>query len=281
MPTRKGYVMVCALIKEAIAPFFAAPNDGVLDDEALYGMKVEIIESFNNGWARIRTPYRYESCVEEKFLLRDKDATAAWETADKRVVLQAFADVLDAPKVQGKHIISLTRGALIRLLSLPEKPGGWAKVGLCDGRTGYMKEKFLGRIIPSDTYLDEKLFRKFVVETARSYLGTQYRWGGKTPLGIDCSGLCSMAYWLNGVAVYRNASMPEGFPVHKIPFESKKPGDLFFYPGHVAMYIGDDLYIHSTGRDGDDGVVINSLDPGAENYRADLPKILTGVGSIY
>lgn len=273
--------MCYALIKEAVAPLYAAPGDPALDDEALCGMKVEIIEDLNENWARIRTPYRYESCVEIKYLLKDSDALDAWEKADKRVVIKAYADVLEAPKVQGKHLIGLTRGALVSLISLPEKTGGWAKVGLTDGRIGYMKEKFLGGVAPNDAYLNEERFRADVVQTARSYLGTQYRWGGKTPLGIDCSGLCSMAYWLNGVAIYRNASIEDGFPVHKIAYENKKPGDLFFYPGHVAMYIGDDLYIHSTGRDGDDGVVINSLDPKAENYREDLPEKLIAVGSIY
>ena len=54
-----------------------------------------------------------------------------------------------------------------------------------------------------------------------------------------------------------------------------------FFPGHVAMYIGNQQYIHSTGKAGSDGVVINSLDPAAPDYRADLPEKLTGVGSYF
>ena len=47
------------------------------------------------------------------------------------------------------------------------------------------------------------------------------------------------------------------------------------------MYLGDGLYIHSTGRKGDDGVVFNSLDPNAPNYRADLLARISQVGSIF
>ena len=38
-------------------------------------------------------------------------------------------------------------------------------------------------------------------------------------------------------------------------------GDLLYFPGHIAMYIGDGKYIHSTGKAGSGGVVINSLNP--------------------
>ena len=71
----------------------------------------------------------------------------------------------------------------------------------------------------------------------RSYLGAQYRWGGKTPLGIDCSGIVSMAYLLNGVTIYRAAAIKSGFALHEISLEAAKPGDLLFFPGHVAMYL--------------------------------------------
>ena len=65
------------------------------------------------------------------------------------------------------------------------------------------------------------------------------------------------------------------------PREAMKPGDLMYFPGHVAMYLGEGKYIHSTGKAGSDGVVVNSLDPEAPDFRADLKEKLTGVGSYF
>ena len=65
--------------------------------------------------------------------------------------------------------------------------------------TARLKEE--PKFLPS-VYIDrilgknEQEFRDSIIKTALSYLGTSYRWGGKTTLGIDCSGLCQMAYLL-------------------------------------------------------------------------------------
>lgn len=143
------------------------------------------------------------------------------------------------------------------------------------------------------TPLDEEAFRRNVTETAKLYLGTQYRWAGKTTAGIDCSGLCSMAYMLNGVYIYRDAKIMEGYPVHELVSQEEwqadreaalrkmKAGDLIYYRGHVTMYLGGKRYIHATGKAGSDGVVINSFDPSAPDYRADLAEEVVAVGSIF
>ena len=100
-------------------------------------------------------------------------------------------------------------------------------------------------------------------------------------MGIDCSGLVSISYLLNGVVIWRDAQIQEGFTVRHIPRGAMGPGDLIFFPGHVAMYLGEGRYIHATARAGSDGVVINSLDPAAPDYREDLAQSLTAVGSIF
>ena len=100
-------------------------------------------------------------------------------------------------------------------------------------------------------------------------------------MGIDCSGMVSMAYMLCGILIYRDANIVEGFPIREIPREHLKKGDLLFFPGHVAMYMGDGLYCHSTAHAGDDGFTINSLDPASPVYREDLVSRITQIGSYF
>jgi cell wall-associated NlpC family hydrolase len=59
------------------------------------------------------------------------------------------------------------------------------------------------------------------------------------------------------------------------------PGDLMYFPGHIAMYLGDGAYIQSTAKVGNSGVVINSLDPASPYYRADLAESWYASGSIF
>ena len=47
------------------------------------------------------------------------------------------------------------------------------------------------------------------------------------------------------------------------------------------MYIGEGRYCHSTGRSGDNGFALNSLNPGDPDYRADLKAAITQVGSYF
>jgi len=129
--------------------------------------------------------------------------------------------------------------------------------------------------------LGETQIRRELIRTAYSYLGTQYRWGGKSPLGIDCSGLTFMSYYLNGIIIYRDAAIKEGFAIREINIKDIGIGDLIYFPGHIAMYLGGGKYIHSTARKGSDGVVINSLIKGEEDYREDLAASIKAVGSIF
>ena len=277
-----------AIAAKTIVSLREKPSSGMsLDDELLYGMVVEVLKEVPDAdggsepWLLVRTPYRYEGYCKKSDLLLDDKRTEEWEKASLCVVMQPFADVLTEPRVQGVCMESLARGGrLIRIGEAPDRET-WIEVELADGRRGYTKEKFLGPYYAEAFTDNEQEFRERLVEMARGYMGTQYRWGGKSSLGIDCSGLTSMCYMLCGVYIFRNARFVTDFAVHEISFEEKKPGDLLYFPGHIAMYIGDDRYIHSTGKNGSDGVVINSLNPAHEDFRQDLLEKLEHVGSIF
>lgn len=271
--------MEYALITAAVAPLMEAPpRETEITDEALCGMVVQVLEHMGE-WYHVKTHYLYEGWVAKKNLCFDTELVEQWINAPKKVVLQAHADVLAAPKVQGSYVGEVTRGALLSPLGEPEN--GWQKVRFCDGREGWTWGDFLGEHITAWDKTNEAALRKAFTQTALSYLGTQYRWGGKTPLGIDCSGLCSMAYMLNGVLICRDAHILPEFDLHEIDRKDIKEGDLLFFPGHVAMYLGNQRYIHSTAGNNCHGVVINSLDPAAPDYRADLPEKITCIASIF
>lgn len=128
---------------------------------------------------------------------------------------------------------------------------------------------------------DEATLRREIVQAALPYLGAPYRWGGKSPLGIDCSGLCSMAYMLCGVLIYRDAKIGARLPRAQHPLWRVQMATCSSSPGHVGMYIRNGLFIHSTSHEGDEGVVLASLTPGHPRYRGDLRETMTDCGSIF
>lgn len=261
-------------------------------DEGLYGMAVRITGDEECGYLPVITHYGYGGYVETSALCpASLEEVKARDLDCVRVVDAGCADVLSFPKVSGIRLASLFRGSLIE--AIPEREtDGWSAVRLADGTKGYMRTQFLAEkkfkhsflwegILPQAEIGGEEEFRRDVVETAFRYMGTQYRWGGKSGQGIDCSGLTSMAYMMNGILIYRDARIKEGYPVREIPFVRRKPGDLLYFPGHIAMYLGEERYIHSTGKAGSGGVVVNSFKPGDDDYREDLAGNLLAVGSIF
>jgi cell wall-associated NlpC family hydrolase len=100
-----------------------------------------------------------------------------------------------------------------------------------------------------------------------------YLWGGTVAPNYDCSGLVQHAFSTQGIWLPRDAYQQEAFVQR---FENKgnrsedlvetlEPGDLIFFgtpvrATHVALYLGDGAYIHSSGKDqGRNGIGIDSL----------------------
>lgn len=96
--------------------------------------------------------------------------------------------------------------------------------------------------------------RQRLVDTARRFLGTPYRWGGESAkVGFDCSGLTMTVYRLNGLELPRNSrsQFRAGTPVDR---SAIRMGDLVFFAtgrgprvSHVGIYSGRGRFIHAPG----------------------------------
>jgi hypothetical protein len=96
--------------------------------------------------------------------------------------------------------------------------------------------------------------KQSVVDTAFMYLNAPYLWGGKTPFGIDCSGLTQMVYKLNGHTILRDASQQATQGEALSFIEESEPGDLAFFDNeegriiHVGIIMEDNYIIHAHGK---------------------------------
>lgn len=90
------------------------------------------------------------------------------------------------------------------------------------------------------------------VAVAERFVGVPYLWGGKSSLGLDCSGLVQTACHACGISALRDSDMQEKTLGEAIeaPLESQayQRGDLLFWPGHVAMAQGRGMMIHANAH---------------------------------
>jgi cell wall-associated NlpC family hydrolase len=85
------------------------------------------------------------------------------------------------------------------------------------------------------------------VAVAERFLGTPYLWGGKTALGLDCSGLVQVALTACGVSCPRDSDMQEAVLGTAVAADlsTLKRGDLIFWKGHVAIVRDRNSLIHA------------------------------------
>lgn len=273
--------MYTGIVTVPKATLYETPSRERVSDELLSGWLVTV-EQECGRFLKITTEYDYPGWVERGMIRRIlHEPLIRWQHTSKTALLcRKTIDILKAPKVQAPIMSTIFMGSHVMPCDNPRD--GWQLIKTAGGVCGYVPAISLSSLPFSQTdNRDEWELRSAVLNYAMSFLGTQYRWGGKTSMGMDCSGLTFMSYYMCGIIIYRDAVIKEGFPVHEISFSHIKPADLLYFPGHVALYLGNGKYIHCTGNLNSFGCVINSLYPEDNDYRADLAESLLAVGSVF
>jgi cell wall-associated NlpC family hydrolase len=113
-----------------------------------------------------------------------------------------------------------------------------------------------------DTLARDAIFPLTLIATAKKFLYSPYLWGGRTFMGIDCSGFTQIAFRIHGIRLFRDASQ-QARQGKKMSFENVQTGDLAFFGKeervtHVGIIIREKSQtsiIHASGR-----VRIDTLD---------------------
>jgi cell wall-associated NlpC family hydrolase len=126
-----------------------------------------------------------------------------------------------------------------------------AKVAVTD-RDGSYARLATGGWVFAAHLSDLDAFEADYVAVAERLLHTPYLWGGKTSVGLDCSGLAQIALAAAGIGAPRDSDMQEqqlGSPVAVTPdLGGLRRGDLVFWKGHVGLMLDETRLIHATGH---------------------------------
>ncbi|NAS30413.1 SH3 domain-containing protein [Flavobacteriaceae bacterium R38] len=210
-----------------IVPLRLDPSDASeMVSQVLYGDYFKVLEQ-RKKWSKIRIAFdNYEGWIDNKqFLLITKEDYLAFK--DTPPVL--LGDLIEYLVGENNELIPITLGANV-------------------GKATFLKHHFDG------TKISGIKSREKLIETAFLYLNSPYLWGGKTPLGIDCSGFTQMVYKLNGYSLLRDASQQATQGEALSFIEESKPGDLAFFDNdegaiiHVGIIMEDNYIIHSHGK---------------------------------
>ena len=210
-------------VLDAQAPLRREPSpDAPLDTEALKGERVTVYDRDDEGWSWCQL---------------QSDGYVGWLPSN----------ALTPPGPPPTHRVTALRtltfpGPSIKLPPVEALPFG-ARVAISRieepfavSAGGYIPARHLALLDTSETDF---------VAVAQRFVGTPYLWGGKTGLGLDCSGLVQIALAACGIACPRDSYMQEAAFGQPVDLSGLRRGDLVFWKGHVAIALDRTSLLHA------------------------------------
>jgi cell wall-associated NlpC family hydrolase len=218
-------------VRDAQAPVRREPApDAPLDTEALHGERVTVYEENGEGWywGQLRS-----------------DGYVGWMPANalrppgpppthRVAALRTF--VFPGRSIKAPPVDALSLGS--RVAAKPQPGGGSDELTVLES----------GFCIPTRHLAPLESHERDFVAVAERFVGVPYLWGGKTSLGLDCSGLVQIALTASGIACPRDSDMQERALGTALPVDDLarlRRGDLVFWKGHVAIVRDEGSLVHA------------------------------------
>jgi cell wall-associated NlpC family hydrolase len=218
-------------VRDGHAPVRREPTpDAPLDTEALHGERVTVYEENGEGWY--------------------------WgQLASDGYVGWIPANALRPPGPPPTHRVAVLRTFVFPGRSIKAPPVDALSLGsrvAVKPQTGELADALTvlatGFCVPTRHLAPIESTEPDFVAVAERFVGIPYLWGGKTSLGLDCSGLVQVALTASGIACPRDSDMQERALGTALPADDMaglRRGDLVFWKGHVAIVRDAETFVHA------------------------------------
>ena len=242
-----------------------------LATQFLMGTPLKVWEK-EGDWYLVQTPDQYLGWVDAGGIqLMTEGEWQKWRNTSRYIFIQDKGFLKAGPSKDAANISDLLAGNILEASGSPVDE--YIQVKIPDGRIGFVEAD---AVTLFDSWKAQKLDvpNKFL-QTAYSFLGRPYLWGGTSGNGVDCSGFTKSVFFQNGIILPRDASQQvhAGTEIKTdSTWQNLSPGDFLFFGKkaegeqkekitHVAIYLGLGRIIHSSGR-----VQVESLNPGDPDF---------------
>jgi cell wall-associated NlpC family hydrolase len=217
-------------VVRSMVPLRVAPDPtSMLDNEVLFGEMVDVYDE-RDGWAWVQLQRdHYVGYV-------PSDALTAEAFAPTHRVSSIGTFVYSAADIKSPPLLLLSLNAQLTLVETGER---FSRLAL----GGFVITRHVSPVgKPAVDF----------VEIAERFIGTPYLWGGRTRMGLDCSGLVQLAAEAAGLICPRDTDMQRDEVGHSVDvpldFEGLERGDLVFWKGHVGMMTDGVLLLHANAH---------------------------------
>jgi len=215
-----------------VVPLLAAPDiDAKQVSQIRYGEFLDVFEDKGGfAWAQNRVD-RYVGYLPSQGTLSEEIADLSWRVSVPRTFVYPEPDVKSPP------VDELTLGSYVR--------AGKVEKNFCRLASGGFV--FAKHVAPTAETIDPDY-----VFTAGRMLGAPYLWGGRTPKGLDCSGLVQLSLEIAGIEAPRDSDQQAeafGRPLSRHWRDMAwNRGDIVFFEGHVGIMTGPTHMIHANSH---------------------------------